>query len=127
MDNSYKTAMKYIIIFSIVIVIGIVSVSSMLIFSLRDKGSPTNESIQLEECTVQLYQSVGGNYLKFEFFNVVEEGSKQYTVSLMDNTGDILDTMLITVDLKYENMDDYIYEAKVDINKIAFYDIEQKQ
>lgn len=126
MDNSYKTAMKYIIIFSIVIVIGIVSVSSMLIFSLRDKGVPTNESIQLEECTVQLYQSVGGNYLKFEFFNVVEEGSKQYTVSLMDNTGDILDTMLITVDLKYENMDDYIYEAKVDINKIAFYDIEQK-
>ena len=126
MDNSYKTAMKYIIIFSIVIVIGIVSVSSMLIFSLRDKGVPTNESIQLEECTVQLYQSVGGNYLKFEFFNVVEEGSKQYTVSLMDNTGDILDTMLITVDLKYENMDDYIYEAKVDINKIAFYNIEQK-
>ena len=123
MDNSYKTAMKYIIIFSIVIVIGLVSVTSMLIYSLKDKGVPADEAIQLEECTVQLYKSVGGNYLKFEFFNVVEESSKQYTVSLMDSKGNVLDTMLITVDLRYENMDDYIYEAKVDIHKISFYDI----
>ena len=84
MDNSAKTAMKYIIIFSVVILIGLGSIVSMFIYSLSDRGTPSDEPIELENATVQLYQSIGGNYIKLDFYNVTEEKTQQYDVILID-------------------------------------------
>ena len=123
MDNSAKTSMKYIIIFSIVILIGLGSIVSMLIYSLSDRGTPSDEPIELENATVQLYQSIGGNYIKLDFYNVTEEKTQQYDVILIDENGKEIEKMRVTIDLKPENMEEYIYEAKIYIENICFYKV----
>jgi hypothetical protein len=123
MDNSAKTAMKYIIIFSIVILIGLGSIVSMFIYSLSDRGTPSDEPIELENATVQLYQSIGGNYIKLDFYNVTEEKTQQYDVILIDENGKEIEKMRVTIDLKPENMEEYIYEAKIYIENICFYKV----
>lgn len=124
MDSSVKTATKYIIIFSVVILIGLGSLVSMLIYSLTDRGTPSDKPIILENAEVQMYQSIGANYIKLEFYNVTEEKTQNYEVILLDEKGKELESLLVTIDLKPEGMDTYIYEAKTLLDNVCFYKIE---
>lgn len=95
----------------------------MFIYSLSDRGTPSDEPIELENATVQLYQSIGGNYIKLDFYNVTEEKTQQYDVILIDENGKEIEKMRVTIDLKPENMEEYIYEAKIYIENICFYKV----
>ena len=123
MNNSAKTATKYIVIFSIVILIGLGSIISMLIFSLSVSGTPSDEPIKLENATVQLYQSVGANYIKLDFYNVTEEKTQQYDLFLYNEKGEELQKMRVTINLHPDVMEEYIYEAKVQVENICTYKI----